>query len=412
MFLRTFLSNSKLKSFSIYLIIFIILCPIYINLDFSTGIHFDSYYFNRYGRPSIPISLILLFFIFLFNIKIFFNKKNKLLLLLIILISFFIIVNIFYNNQRALIVGVGILLPFISYSIVGKLFKKDKFIYNKLYLTLFFIIIVKLVFDMIMYNNIINLNEQNTSDVFLLIQHKVLQNHHFSIFSTPNFINPFFVIYNYFDYFPFIYFLAVILSLFNLLNKKLIKLSIILLLVSFVVILDTGSRLFIYSLYLLPILAIFYYITKYKLKYYYILFIIVSLILTMIIGLLDFKMSDVSLLSRYNLAHSYFNNFSFSQVLFPFLNEFRINLSGSLHNEMLEIFSYFGFVTVLYYTLLCKLFLNVNKEYQILSYFIMFVILIGALIQINLGNPYLGIIFGMVLGIFSIEVKGNSHELN
>ncbi|PHR71952.1 MAG: hypothetical protein COA66_07035 [Arcobacter sp.] len=130
-----------------------------------------------------------------------------------------------------------------------------------------------------------------------------------------------------------------------------------------------------------------------------------SIIITFVIGLLDFTVTDASLSARYSNAHRYFDDFSLKNVFLPFINTHRLEAEGSLHNELLEIFSFFGFVIIYYYYLLRNMFCNVKNEYKLISYLLMFIILTGALIQINISNPYVGIMLGCTLAIITHSKK-------
>ena len=138
----------------------------------------------------------------------------------------------------------------------------------------------------------------------------VLSEYHKTMF----FIHPSLAIY---DYFAFLYFTSIALSIYNIINKKFILLSII---ISTIVVHDTSSRLFIYGIYLIPIVLAIYFITK--LTYFY---IIISLIIaiTLYVGLNTIDMTNVetSLASRYIK----WNNFEFIQLLIPYTNEYRMN---------------------------------------------------------------------------------------
>lgn len=290
------------------LIIFLILCPIFISLDISDGLKFDAYYFNVYNYPSIPISILVLGIISVLNFKIFF--KNKSFLILSFFIILYIFLNILFGNTRAIVVGIGMLL----------------------------------------------------------------------------------------------------FSIYNIIKKQYIKSSLILLLISFMAVHNTQSRIFIYGIYLIPILIFSYYLFKsFGLRLYIYICIIVVFIITISLGVYDFNISDESLQTRNDHALGYFNDFSFINILLPFINEHRINSpSSSFHNEFLEIWSFFGLVLFCYLFLLRNVFLNVDRKFNLIAYLIIFILLIGMTIQLNLTNPYIGIISGMIFGILSKEERKNN----
>ncbi|MDB2562240.1 hypothetical protein N9X61_01400, partial [Sulfurimonas sp.] len=110
--------------------------------------------------------------------------------------------------------------------------------------------------------------------------------------------------------------------------------------------------------------------------------------------------------------YNYTNNFGYLQILFPFTNEYRLETSGSLHNEVVEIFSFFGLIAIYYYYLVMKIFSEIDVEYRLTSYFLIFIIIIGSLIQINISNPYVGIMLGMVLAIISTDDRREVNSRN
>ena len=375
----------KYENFNVFLrkhyltfLFVIILCPIFISLDFSQGLKFDQFNNDtKYKYPSIPISVLIISVLSIYNFKdLLFNKRIQILFFLVLM---YMCINLYFGITRAAIVGPGMMFIVVSYFIFLRIIN-NRNVYKFFYMALSFVIIMKLLFDISFHENL------NPNHMKFISQYFIIKN---------------FKIYNYYDYFPFIYFLATALSVHNLLQRRHLILSIVVLVASNVAIIVTESRLFMYSIYLIPFLYIFYQFTKLSLERYFYLFLFVSLATTLIVSFFGFKLSDLGLLSRYNHIHKYFGNFSLVNLIFPFLNEHRIESSGSLHNELLEIFSFFGFVIVYYLFLLREMFCNTNREFKFISYLLMFVLIIGTLIQINISNPYVGIITGAIFAIIS-----------
>ncbi len=367
----------------------IILSPVFINLDLSHSTPFGVWRFGNHSElPSIPISMVLIAVLLMFNTKHFVvNKKN--IQIFVILIFVYVGFSLYFDIKRSAIVGFGMLLILISYYVFSAIIINKKNAFKYFYLILSAILVLKFISDLFIY-------QYYLSPKALVLLERV------STFpSTPFFLNKGIGIYNYFDYFPFVYFLSIALSFDNILKKKYLAFSILMIVISSVAILGTSSRLFIYATYLLPALYLFFLITKVKLQYYYFLFFFTSLIFTFFIGFIDFGISDVSILARKTHIYEFFNNFSVINLIFPSLNEYRINTAGSLHNEFLEIFSFFGFVGVYYFFILKDIFCDVAAEFKLLSFFLMFVLLIGGLIQINISNPYIGIIVGLLFALMS-----------
>ena len=388
--------NIFLRKHYLTFLFVIILCPIFISLDFSQGLKFDQFYtYLKYKYPSIPISVLIISALSMCNLRsLLCNKRLQILFFLVLM---YMCLNLYFGITRAAIVGLGMMIIIVSYYIYLRIIN-NRNTYTNFYIALSFIIIVKLLFDIYTLVPFVtqDLNDYGDYDISILgyTAQKI-------VFITPYFISKYFLIYNFYDYFPFIYFLATALSIHNFLRKKYLILSTIILIVSNVAIIDTLSRLFIYSIYLIPFLYIFYQLAKLSLERYFYLFLFVSLAVILIISFFSFKLSDPGLLSRYIHIHKYFGNFSLVNLIFPFLNEHRIETSGSLHNELLEIFSFFGFVIVYYFFLLREIFCNTKREFKFISYLLMFVLIIGTLIQINISNPYVGIITGVIFAVIS-----------
>ena len=389
--------NIFLREHYLTFLFLIILSPVFISLDFSQGLRFDQFY-GLYGLlkhkyPSIPISVLIISLLSICNLRgLLFNKSIQILFFLILV---YMCLNLYFGIMRAAIVGFGMMFIIVSYYMFLRIIN-NRDAYKNFYMALSFIIIIKLLFDIYIIASFWtkDLNDYGDYDTNFLIIHN-------TIFITPYFISRHFLIYNLYDYFPFIYYLATALSIQNFLRKKYLILSTVLLIVSNVVIIGTASRFFIYSIYLIPFLYIFYQFTKFSLERYFYIFLFVSIAITLIVSFLDLNLSDLGLLSRYNHIHKYFGNFSLVNLILPFLNEHRIEASGSLHNELLEIFSLFGFVIVYYLFLLKKIFCNIKIEFKFISYLLIFVLIIGTLIQINISNPYVGIITGLIFAVIS-----------
>ena len=390
--------HNAIREHYLTFIFLIILCPIFITLDFSHGLKFDAY-LNIYKYPSIPISAVVILILFIWNLKaLFYNKRIQILFFSILV---YVALNLWFGITRALIVGSGMMLIVGTYYTFLRILK-NKNAYDSFYIALSLIIIFKLLCDLLINNALIIPYDP---DIFHTYPNQYLNSQFRTvdtkIFVSVFFINRSFVIYNFYDYFPFIYFLSTILSINNLLQRRYSSLSIILLVISNLVMVETVSRLFIYSIYLIPFLYIFYQVTKLSLERYFYLFLFICLAIIFIVGFSDFDVSDPSLKSRYNHIHLYFLNFSLVNMIFPYLNEHRIIVSGSLHNELLEIFSFFGVVTVYYLFILKQIFCNTKSEFKFISYLLIFILIIGSLIQINISNPYVGILAGVIFAVLS-----------
>lgn len=398
-----------------FLILFLItiISPIFVNYDPNFGINLDSYYWNKYKYPSISTALLFIIILSIFSIKyLLLQKKFRFLLIGIV---FFSALNLTFGLERSLILSAGMLLPFTSYHLTVKYFTRIDYEmkYNALYFVLTAIILVKMFFDVGLYFNVndavISMFTNNPYGNSKATYNVLAQQNNMLL--TMFFISNKIAIYNYFAYFGFIYYLMIVLSMYNLINKKLPLLSTLMIILSYLIVINTNSRLFIYGIYLSPLLIFWFYISKQRLSLnsHYFIFLLIVIFITIFVGNYHFENINLghSLMARLHHWQEYFDNFSFIQVIAPFFNEYRQQLRGSLHNELLEIFSFFGLLVFVYMWLLKDLFVQIEDRFKIISYLLMFILIFGMLIQLNITNSYIGILFGSILGLFAKKEKDN-----
>lgn len=398
--------NIFLREHYLTFLFVIILSPFFIGLDFTQEKNLALLDFAidpaQNKQRAIPLSALIILVLSIWSLKDLWRNNGIRILFFLVLI--YIGLNLSFGITRAAIVGLGMMFIIVSYYIFLSIIN-NRNAYKNFYVALSFIVIVKLIFDVSMNLNLFprifyGLLHSNYEFIYKISSIK-FYNLGVKVFTTPYFINNNIRIYNFYDYFSFIYFLSTALSAHNLLRRRYLILSIIVLVFSNLAIIGTHSRLFIYSIYLIPFLYIFYQSTKLSLERYFYLFLFVTLAIVLIVSVSVFKVSDPSLMARYHHIHQYFENFSLVNLIFPFLTQHRIQYSGSLHNELLEIFSFFGFVIVYYLFLIKQIFCNTKKEFKFIAYLLIFVLIIGSLIQINISNPYVGIITGAIFAVIS-----------
>lgn len=371
--------NIKIKSFKIYLLFLIIISPIFINLDISGGLRFDINVLNKKQAPSLPLSAFFTLILFLFNFKAII--KSKVYIFFFLCTLFMTIFSLAYGNQRIVIIFLQMNIFLISYGIFKNIFKNyDKqILLNIFFKSLSLVILIKFIFDILLFNSV----------------------------NSPFFINDTLAIYNYYSYFPFIYFLGGILSLRNLWYKKMILLSLLVLTVSLISFSHTHSRLFTFSFYLVPFLIIFCRTTKLNSKSIFSLNLFLVVILTFYFAINPNVTSELSMRSRFEHWGWFLSSINANELLFPFMNDYRMRLSGSFHNELLEIFSYFGLVSLLFFRELYKIFTNdrIVDSYSMVIKLLIFVLLFGMLIQINILNPYLAVLVPLFLSLTHLTTK-------
>tara|TARA_Y100000389_G_C17462092_1_gene522556 strand:+ start:929 stop:1849 length:921 start_codon:yes stop_codon:yes gene_type:complete len=285
------------------------------------------------------------------------------------------IVSIAYGNQRIIIIFLQMNIFLISYEIFKNIFKNydKKILLNIFFKSVSLIILIKFIFDILLFKTV----------------------------NSPFFINDTLAIYNYYSYFPFIYFLGGILSLRNFWYKEMFILSLLVFTVSLISLSETHSRLFTFSFYLVPFLIIFFRATKLNSKIIFSLNLILVVIFTFYFALNPNVTSELSMISRFEHWGWFLFSLNVIELLFPFMNDYRIRTIGSFHNELLEIFSYFGLVSLLFFRELYKIFTNerIVDSYSMVIKLLIFVLLFGMLIQINILNPYLAILVPLFLSL-------------
>lgn len=353
----------------VFLLFFIIIAPLFLNLNFSAEIRFDASPFNKLGMPSLPLILIVLSVLGVLNVL---NYRFKIIELLFI---FLLIVTIFFSysvtqNLRLLFLAFGMLMPLFFAQIIVRLLRFTRVDFSKIdfvlhfYLAISIMIIVKFTSDVVFYGAIY-------SEYF--ISNKV-------------------VIYNSYDYFPIVYVFSITLSINNIYNGNLKKFSILIILISLSCALMSHSRLFA----MLSIISIPVYIIFRKVKFSFGFITVVTTffcaVITIGIALVSFKTDDQSLITRFGHWMSFFESLQSVEIILPFLNTYRGEMNwGTFHNELLEIYSFFGFLLFLYLYILSNQFKSYGKyKYSLKT--LLFFFLIGSLVQLNLTNPYIALV--------------------
>lgn len=223
-----------------------------------------------------------------------------------------------------------------------------------------------------------------------------------------NFITESVTIYNYYDYFSVLFGAMFIFALINKQLSSKTGVNIILLFLLFYYFATvTNSRAVLYSVFLVLMFVLFLKICKVIFKkevpYNFIFFLMLTISILYLFAAYSnaFYYLDGALQDRARMIIGFFNSMTFLSLFFPLIMEFRIEgIDGSLHNELLEIFSNFGVIgVVLVYTFLYKALLNKNKNFQS-SILIIFIFLMS-LFQLNLYHPYSANLLMLLIAIHS-----------
>jgi len=368
--------RNNIRQFLVFIVVFI---PVFVNLDFSNNLRFDVGALNWIGVPSVPLSIIVLVVLCLAYLKQIFRKKH--LIILCLMMSIYLCMNFLVDlGTRPVIVFVGMFIPILSYEVFVQFLRNKPYSYEALYWAMLCVFIVKVVADITIFGELV----------------------------THNFMGENIWIYNYYDYFPFFYLMLIVLSMYNISIERLKGISTIVIILTLVILTFTHSRLYQYGIVAIPLLWYMHKLTTLKLTLWFNFLFFLVVFTTLILALSDINFEEGSLSARIALWRGYFEHFTIWNFLFPFYNEFRTGggRDVSFHNELLEQFSFFGFVVFYYYLFFIKnIFVNVSSLFKPYSFLVMFTLVVGLLIQSNFSNPYVGIIFGAVFAIFRKDDK-------
>ena len=366
------------KSYKLAFIILVFL-PIFIGYEASRGIITDANPFNTISSPVLPLSTILVIFSLIFGI----NKKNAVYFLgLNVLFGILSVVIFFYLGLfRQFAYNIAILLGSAAYY-SGMVFNR-KYPYQQLTqdvtLALVLIILTKLGFDLI----------------------------GFSTIYSDNFISEEFKIYNAYDYFPLVYLLGGAMGILAYRYNRL--LGMVAILVSFTA-LFSFSRYYAASvglLYLLSSLRIYRIRTTQLITFSFLCVIVITGLLAGFASSFHF---DPSLYLRFEHWYSFFSAVTVLDLLVPVLNDYRSVLSwGGLHNELLELYSYFGVFTIILVVIFTRLTSNLRSDSKVSLVPLMVILLIGMLVQNNLTQPYNVTAVFFIIGLFQMNTDRPVH---
>lgn len=367
------MNGDRIYSTVYFIAIFI---PIFIGFEVGRGFVTDANPYNVISLPVFPVSTFFVLFSLIFSI----SKKN---------IVYFLGINLLFGLLSILIYGFFDLIRQFSYCVAillgsaayysGLSFNRSYpygQLVEKLTLVLVVIILAKLCFDLMLSGSMY-------SDFFI----------------TENF-----KIYNAYDYFPIIYLLSGALGILVFSESR--RLGMVAVLVSFIALL-THSRYYAFSILLLYFL---YFIRLYKIKTVQLMTLVVLclIVITMVLAFFASSFnSDPSLALRFSHWYQYFSAVNLVDLLIPVFNAYRNELSwGGLHNELLELYSYFGIFTLILWVVVTRLVSNLNVRSKISIVPVLVILCIGMLVQNNLTQPYNAIVIFFLIGLF----QKNAHS--
>lgn len=359
-----------------FLFCLMVFSPVFINLDLTQGVRFDADPFNHLGVPSIPFSLLFLAPMILFGFVRLTMPKS--IFILSILLLFFSLLSYFsIGSFRAFILMVLILFPLYCYflfrrAITGFICFRTL---SRYFLNfLLFFVLTKISSDFVFFGSFLS---------------------NYFVFESLR-------IYNFYDYYPFVYLVCLVVSIYCISIRVATVRSFLLIFLSAISIFHSESRLFTVAFFIFPF--IFYFLKKVNLRFYPFSFItaLMVIFITLIVANTEGLGVDNSLEIRFSHWQHFIGSIDLISLFFPFLNQYRVELgSGTLHNEFLEIYSYFGFCFFVYYFFWVYLFNSVDKSFLVLSKSLFFVLSLGMLVQLNMTNLYLSIVLSFLLAVYS-----------
>lgn len=365
-------------SLRLFILFLILLLPIFVNLSIDQGVRFDADPFNYLGKPSLPLSLF-----FFIGFTLFYVAKIRFtwgVVCCIAALLFYLLANFLWaKNIRPFFLFLGMLVPLLNYFLVKACLNnkgKEYIALDNFFYALCSMLIVKFISDVIFFDTV------------------------FSKF----FLSTSVVIYSYHDYFLFVYLLALLISFWMLSNGRHLIMSLFISGLSITCLLLGHSRLYFFAgLFSLPLFILIKYSKLSTSLLFYSLVFLVTVI-TLLVGFIGVEDVDPSFDERFSHWYSFFYSFSPGDLFFPFMNIYRQSLNtGTFHNELLEIYSYFGLAGLAYLLLIGNLFSAVDNRYRTLMKSLLVILVMGMLIQMNFTNPYLGILWSTLLAIVSLS---------
>ncbi len=360
-----------------YVFFAFLVVPIFVGFAFGEGLVYDATPLNFYeaSTPSFPVGLIFVSLMFLYLLP-----KLKLdvwhFIALFVFLFYFILSVTTPVIMRSLPVFLGMAVPICNYYIVkNKLLKSrpDIDFFEMLKKIIWTIIWLKFLTDLIFHNSL-------ATDLFLFED---------------------IAIYNFYDYFPFIYTLGLILVISDsIASKKITIFRILTVLICVLVTMSAHSRLYQGVIILAPVFLMFLTLVPLRTKSLIYFFVVIFSLITVIIGVFyyDYFPGDSSLEIRFGHWYGFFSTLTIPDLILPLFNSYRLSLDyGTTHNELLEIYSLFGLGFFLYLKTVADIFSYGRDQDRALSQTIITVLLIGTLIQLNMTNPYVGLLWSTLL---------------
>ena len=323
--------------------------------------------------PPLPVSqLVIAVFAVVFIKSL---VRNMFVLLVLFVVAINLIVSLFFYgtvNYRYLVISIELLSLVTSYIV---LYHANVTYWNKLSANYKYNVIVKV-----------------TIFIGLLC---IVTDVYFGL-KPFNFITSSFAIYNFWDYFSVLFGgVFVYAFIYRKLNKKSgIIYSVILFILFYYFATLTQSRGVLYSVYVTLFFIVLVnavesvYSKNIPYRYIFSLMMFISVMYLVAAYFNVFLNVDDSLQDRARMVIGLFDSINIYSLFFPITSSFRMLVSdGSLHNELLEIFSNFGVVgTVVVYVFLFRIINNKYNNYQ--SSILAICVIFMSLSQLNLYHLY------------------------
>lgn len=357
------------RSHSIIFFIVIFL-PVFLGYELGRGFVTDANPFNVISSPVFPISAILVILCVVFCV----DKRGLVTLIAINLMFGVLAIVIFLSTGlfRQFAYNIAILLGSASYFIGLSISKENSYqqIVENLTRATLIILGMKLFSDVLFHSSL-------NSDIFLVEKIKI---------------------YNFYDYFPLIYLVSGGLAILVFKYNRL--LAFFAFSASFISVIS-HSRFYVaglFVMYLLCSLKVYKVKTAQLISFSYLLVVLITAWLAFSPQTFSF---DPSLSLRLEHWHSFFKSTEMSDLLFPFVNAYRQELSwGGLHNELLELYSYFGIFVILLVGVCISLVSDLDSRAKVAMVPMMVTLIFGMLIQNNFTQPFCTVIIFSILGLF------------
>ncbi|WP_027708814.1 hypothetical protein [Zooshikella ganghwensis] len=368
----------RIEKYGIINIFVIIFSPIFLIVWPYFSIYSLDTYINSDGLIVIPVSA---FVVALIGIRYLINSLLKQFIIYFALILYLGLAYYINAPSRFYICFFELMFFFMCFFGFKDYLSRHFQSFNELNIcitkSLYFTVLIKLVFDFFVWNNMF----------------------------SKYFLTELFSIRNYYEYFVVLYLITFSIAVDNFFKRKYSFISALVIFVCVFCVLKSYSDIAKIILIMSCLLYLFSRVIKFSASIY-IIIMFITMMLIMLVTVTNYEV--LSLLNksaevRFGHWTKFFEKFQFTDTLWPINNTYRRELNGSMHNELLEIYSLLGVFGLFIYSLVFYFLSKANTN--LLFFMILLIISIGGMVQLNMLHIYSGILLSFSLAFLLYQSK-------